>query len=78
MNDPMLQKAKTWFNELDVQTVDAPDCLKVSRDGMVKLGMDDSPEKAYDMILAELRGFLGSKRVYWAGKDDDFVYLGCF
>ena len=33
------------------------------------------PEVAYDFMLKELKSALGYTRYYWAGKDDEWLYL---
>jgi len=78
MNNLLLQQAEKWLNELNIRTIPCNNCLKVHRDDMAILGMDQLPEVAYDFILQEIRIAIGSKKFYWGNKDNTWIYLETF
>ena len=79
MNDLTLIAADKWLTELGVRTVPKQTCLWVNRDDIINLGFVPTSEgSAYDMFLNEIRSGVNSKRLYWGGKDDSWLYLSCF
>jgi len=74
----LLDQAEKWLKELGISTIriDGGD-LAVSRKDMVNLlGSDE--DKTYGEILKELKSGCYSNKFCWMGKDDDYLYLGCF
>ncbi len=73
MNDILLQKAEKWFAELSVKTIARPTCLLVSKIDLEQFGSSNE-------VLIELRGFVGSNRLYWGevGIDKENLYLQAF
>jgi len=76
----ILEKAKVWLNEMGVNTKpDSGPLLGVSRDDMVNLAASGTfEEDAYNEVLKGLREALDSKKLFWAMKDDDYLYLDSF
>ena len=70
-----LERAQKWFSELNIRTEVAPTFLKVNRSDMLIIDSTQLPEVAYDFMLKELKSALGYTRYYWAGKDDEWLYL---
>ena len=75
MNNMALERAQKWFSELDIRTEEKQNCLFVNRSDMLILDSTQLPEVAYDFMLKELKSALGYTRYYWAGKDDEWLYL---
>jgi len=79
MNDATLISANKWLIELGVRTEVKQTCIWVNRDDIINLGFLPTPEgSAYDTFLKEIRDGVNSKRLYWGGKDDSWMYLSCF
>ena len=78
MNDQLLIAAQKWFAEIEVPTVPQQTCLWVSRSGIVALGLDSIPAKAYAMVLQELRAAQNTKKLYWGGEDTEYMWLKAF
>jgi hypothetical protein len=72
MNNMALERARTWFTELEIRTQDQGNRLLVSRDDVEKLfGFP----VIYDTVLTELKNGLGYTRYCWAGKDREWLFL---
>jgi hypothetical protein len=68
MNAVLLERAEKWLNELGFETEGASTALKVSRDSI-----ENWPTDA-DSLLGELKKEFGP-RLFWSGKDDNWLYL---
>lgn len=73
-----LSNAEKWLTELGVKTCARPTCLCVSRDDMMNVTSAFNEDSAYTEILAELKSALNTKKLFWGGKDDDWIYLESF
>ena len=72
MNNTALDRAKKWFEELEVRTQEQNNRLLVNRDDIDKLfGVG----VIYDAVLTELKNGLGYSRYCWAGKDHEWLFL---
>lgn len=70
-------QAEKWLNELGIRTMSQPTFLMVSRDDMVSL-LDGVAESQYEEILQQLRKALNSNKLFWGGKDDNWLWLQSF
>jgi len=71
-----LNQAEKWLTELGIQTCPRANTLYVSRDGMVA-AIGESEEKSYAEILKALKEAVSSK-LFWGGKDDNWLWLESF
>lgn len=80
MNDQLLIDAEKWLKELGIRTEAKPtNELHVNRDDIIDLGFQPSPGKtAYENFLEELRAGVNSKRLYWAGQNNQWMFLKAF
>ena len=74
MNNMLLERAEKWLGELGIKTQQAGSMLAVNRTDMVNATLG-TWESAYDEILSELKKGLNSPRLFWAGKDDEWLWL---
>jgi hypothetical protein len=68
----VLNACEKWLSEMNVKTIARPTCLMVSRDDVVN-NLGDTDE-----VLKALREATSSSKLFWAGKDDDYLYLESF
>jgi hypothetical protein len=62
-----------WLEGLGIPTQSSEPQLRVSRDVMAL-----PAESLHDKLLKELRSGVGTNKVYWGGKDKNWLYLDCF
>ena len=74
MNAILLERAEKWLGELGIKTHRADSMLFVNRTDMVN-AIDGTAESQYGEILSELKKGLNSPRLFWAGKDDEWLWL---
>jgi hypothetical protein len=74
MNAVLLERAEKWLGELGIKTQRVESMLRVNRTDMVS-AIDGTWESQYDEILGELKKALNSPRLFWNGKDDEWLYL---
>lgn len=74
MNNMLLERAEKWLGELGIKTQQAGSMLFVNRTDMVN-AIPGTAESQYDEILGELKKALNSPRLYWTGKDDEWLWL---
>jgi len=78
VNNNLLKQAEKWLGELGIRTkIISPAILGVNRDDMVSL-MPGTWEEQYAEILKEMSGALGTKKLFFGGKDDEWIYLESF
>jgi hypothetical protein len=65
MNNMLLLRAEKWLGELGIRTERADTVLKVNRDDA----------EAFMPLIDELKIGLNSPRLFWSGKDDNWLYL---
>lgn len=75
MNNMLLTKSQTWLTELGIRSELSGTCLKVNRDDVVNFCNDDT--KAATEILNGLKEAVSTK-LFWGGKDDDYLFLESF
>lgn len=73
-----LQSAEKWLSDLGIKTIARPSCLYVNRNDMVTATSAITLLAAYDEILAELKTTLNTKKLFWAGGDNEYLYLESF
>ena len=73
-----LNAAEKWLNEMGIKTIARPTCLMVNRNDMVNTIDGETPEISYGLMLKELRVALNTTKIFWGGKDDDYLYLESF
>jgi hypothetical protein len=73
-----LGKAEVWLTELGIGTCARPACLCVSRKDIVTATSAVNEEAAFTEILSELRTSLNTKKLFWGGRDVDWIYLESF
>jgi hypothetical protein len=76
MND-LLKQAQKWLSELNIRTEFSYSVLKVNRDDMVNISKG-TWESQYDEVLEALRKELNTNKIFWGGKDDDWLFLDCY
>lgn len=74
MNNMLLERAEKWLGELGIKTQQAGSMLAVNRTDMVN-AIEGTWESQYDEILSELKKALNSPRLYWTGKNDEWLWL---
>lgn len=67
-----LSAASIWLNELGIKNQLFPNCLKVDRTDIENLG--ESP----DVLLGEMRKGVNHNKLFWANKDDNWLFLESF
>lgn len=67
----LLGLAEAWFAGLEIKTIARPTCLMVNKADVEKFG-------THGDVLAELRTGIGSTKVFWSNKDDNYLYLESF
>lgn len=73
-----LVKAKSWLNELGINTQDNfSETLLVSRNDVVTLCGGDTKD-AHDSLLKELRESFNNNKFFWGGKDTNWLWLQTF
>jgi hypothetical protein len=72
VNNTALDRAKKWFEELEVRTQEQNNRLLVNRDDIDNLF---GAGVIYDTVLTELKNGLGYSRYCWAGKDREWLFL---
>jgi hypothetical protein len=70
----ILVQAQRWLTELEVKTEMRGEQLLVNRTDMVCLA-PGGWESQYDEVLDALRKALNQGRLFWAGKDDEWLFL---
>jgi len=81
MNKELQEKISTWLNEQGIVARPFVSCIAVSRDSMCnsKFKMDGIPEEGtYPAVLDAIQvefPKLMSKRFYWFGKTDEYLFL---
>jgi hypothetical protein len=73
-----LSAAEKWFGELGIKTESHGHALLVSRNDMMEIAGQEDENADYAYILKELRSALNSTKLFWSGKDDDWLYLETF
>lgn len=73
-NNVLLLAAEKWLGELGIKTERANAALKVNRTDMVQ-STPGTWESQYAEILGELKKHLNSCRIFWGGKDDEWLWL---
>ena len=78
MNNNTLSQAQKWLEELDIRTLAVTgSCLLVNRDDIANLGLGETPEASNQEIINELKKTVSTK-LFWGGKDDDWLWLESF
>ena len=70
MNNMLLIRAEKWLNELGIKTERDSNMLKVNRTDIMNVIAEADSE-----ILGELKKAVGSPRLCWGGKDDNWLFL---
>lgn len=78
MNNIVLDQAKKWLGELGIRT-ESPGrfAVWVNRDDMVNL-IGKGEAESYAEVLSNLKSELNSSKLFWSGKDDNWLYLESF
>ena len=72
MNNNLLLKAEKFLGELDILTNRNGSVLQVSRDSMANWPVDP------DTLIGEMMAECCTTKLFWGGKDDNWLYLESF
>lgn len=78
MNNTTLVAAEKWFNELGIETQLHPNCLMVKRLDLMAFDNAASKEEAENTFIIELRNSLKTSKLFWANRNETWVYLESF
>ncbi len=76
----LLTGAEKWLAEMGIATIECPTCLMVNRTDMMNVGGSDGSDETliHDDVLSALKKSLNTTKIFWAGKDDNYLYLESF
>ena len=79
MNNTNLNAAEKWLTEMGIQTIARSTYIMVNRTDMMNVGGSDGTDETLihaDVISALKRAV--STKLFWNGKDDNYLYLDSF
>ena len=77
MNNNTLTEAQKWLTEMGIKTIDRHSTyLMVNRTDLLNIGSGDETRIHAD-VLSALKTAVSNK-LFWGGREDDYLYLDSF
>jgi hypothetical protein len=73
----LLIAAAKWLKDLDVKTEECGTLLRVNR-GDLAAFITGTPDEQCDEVLKELREAIGTKKLVWGSRTEEWANLECF